>query len=108
MQILMEAQVVQSPGVNESCWEDVDLEQGFVATRGFLIQSFLRRGRDVWVCEGDLGPFLSWPRVSSGDGVILRFSLGVWWFDPRSHLGSSGSHLQNKTNGKFLVPFDWV
>ena len=37
MQILVEAQVFQSRRVNKLCWEDVDLEQGIVATRGFLI-----------------------------------------------------------------------
>ncbi|KAF3504984.1 hypothetical protein F2Q69_00042815 [Brassica cretica] len=69
------------PGINESCWEDVDVEQGVVATRGFLIPLFLQSGRVVWVSEGYIRPLLSWPRVSRGNDVVLWFSSGVWWFD---------------------------
>ena len=68
--------------------------------RGFRIPSFLGFGRDVWVSEGDLRSVFSWPWVGRGDGVILRFSTSVRWFNPGSHLGTSRSHLQNKTKGE--------
>ena len=82
MQILVEAQVLQRPGVNESCWEDVDVEQVVVVARGFLIPLFLRFGRDGWVSERYLNPLLLWPWVGWGIDIVLRFSSGVWWYDP--------------------------